>query len=124
MGNMKKMMPVILMMLIVVVISFVYAWQGVQMHNQVAVEEVKFHDLQGDYFSNSKVIRDSALSDSALTAQLVEIKNYPSTLLQLKLVGVGKILTGIFILLFVIAFLLFMMPVRLSQLMKESRSNT
>jgi len=91
------------------------------MHNRVSVEEPKFHSLQNEYFTLSKAERESTPTGSELSQKLVEIQNYPSELLRLKLVGVGKILTGIFLSLLTIVFLLFMMPIRLAQLMKENR---
>lgn len=116
---MKK--GIMLVMLILIASSVFFAYQGVQMHKQVAVEEAKFHALQESYFSNSKAIRDSAESNSALTEDLVTIVNYPSTLLELKLVGVGKLLTGIFIILFCILLALIIMPRRLGAMILESR---
>lgn len=112
-------MPIMLVMMILMLAGIVYAYQGVAMHNQVAVEEVKFHELQSSYWSQSKQVRDAAETGSQLNQDLVQIKNYPSTLLELKLVGVGKILTGIFIVLFAILIALMMMPVRLAQLIKK-----
>lgn len=105
-------------MVILMVASIVFAAQGVIMHNKVTTEEVKFHQLQADYFIQAKSVRDSAPANSALNQNLVSIQQYPSTLLQLKLVGVGKILTGIFVLLFGILIALIIMPVRLAQLIK------
>lgn len=114
---MKNMSPIMLVMLIIVVAGIVYALQGVNMQNQVAVEEAKFHELQRDYFSNTKQVRDAAATGSELSQQLVEIQNFPSELLRLKLVGVGKILTGIFILLFGILIALMLMPTRLGKIL-------
>lgn len=108
-----------LVMLIIVVGATWYAWQGASMHRQVSVEEAKFHTLQAEYFIQSKEFRDSAETGSIANAQLVEIVNYPSELLRLKLVGVGSILIGIFILLFGILIALMIMPIRLSQIIKE-----
>lgn len=116
---MKK--PIMIIMLILIISSIFFAYQGVAMHKQVAVEEVKFHALQESYFSNSKAIRDAAESNSQLTNDLVTIVNYPSTLLELKLVGVGKILLGIFIVLFCILLALIVMPTRLGKMILESR---
>jgi predicted PurR-regulated permease PerM len=121
MQNMKSMMLPMLILLILVVGSISFAWQGIGMHNQVSVEEAKFHELQNEYFTLSKVERESAPTGSELSKKLVQIQNYPSELLRLKLVGVGKILTGILSALLAIVFLLFMMPIRLAKLMKESR---
>lgn len=118
---MKKMMPMMIVMLIIVILSIAYAFAGIIMHKQVNTEEAKFHALQDSYFSQSKIIRDSAETDSSLNADLVSIKNYPSELLRLKLVGVGKILTGIFILLLGILIALIMMPVRLGKIIEVSR---
>lgn len=116
---MKNMMPIILVMLIIVIAGFVFAIQGINMHSQVAVEEAKFHQLQNNYFLQSKEVRDAAATNSELNQQLVQIQNYPSELLRLKLVGVGKILTGIFGLLLAILIVLFMMPIRLAKLMAK-----
>lgn len=118
---MKSMMIPMLILLILVVASIAFAWQGIGMHSQVSVEEAKFHALQSSYFNLSKVEREAAVTGSDLNQKLVQIQNYPSELLRLKLVGVGKILTGIFLSLLAIVFLLFMMPIRLAKLMKENR---
>ncbi|MFB6181913.1 MAG: hypothetical protein ABEJ24_03375 [Candidatus Magasanikbacteria bacterium] len=90
------------------------------MHQKVQTEEAKFHQLLDEYFSLEKSKRDSAATDSELNQKLVKIKQYPSKLLELKLVGVGKILTGIFILLFSILMALVMMPKRLSKIIEKN----
>lgn len=114
---MKHMMPVKVLMLVIFVIAIVFGWQGVAMHMQVQVEEGAFHELQKQYYSQSKSVRDSAATNSALNEDLVAIQQYPSTLLQLKLVGIGKILTGIFFLLVGILMALIAMPIRLHNMM-------
>jgi predicted PurR-regulated permease PerM len=121
MQNMKSMMAPMSVLLILIVAALAFAWQGISMHKQVSIEEQKFHELQSEYFSLSKVEREAAPSGSPLTQQLVQIQNYPSSLMELKLVGVGKILTGILASLLAIVFLLFMMPIRLAKLMREGR---
>ncbi|OHA65168.1 MAG: hypothetical protein A2672_00775 [Candidatus Wildermuthbacteria bacterium RIFCSPHIGHO2_01_FULL_49_22b] len=108
-------------LLVLVIASIVFVWRGIGMHQQVSVEEAKFHALQQEYFIISKVEREAAVTGSELNQKLVQIQNYPSELLRLKLVGVGKILTGIFLSLLAIVFLLFMMPIRLGKLMRENR---
>lgn len=113
------MMPMMAIMLIVVVAGFYYLYQGIDMHAQVDALETVFHQNQADYFSVAKSERDAAATGSALNSQLVEIMNTPSQLLQLKLVGVGKILTGIFALLFGILIALASMPVRLAAIIKR-----
>lgn len=114
---MKKMMMGL--MAILFLGSLVYAIQGVNMHMMVSVEEAKFHNLQAEYFSLAKVTRDTATTGSVLNQNLVSIQQYPSELLRLKLVGVGKILTGIYILLFGILVALIMMPVKLGMIIKK-----
>jgi len=109
------------MMMVLVLVALFFAGQGVLMHSQVSTEEVAFHKLQGEYFILAKTERESAATGSELNQKLVEIQNYPSELLMLKLVGVGKILTGIFVLLFGILIALVMMPKRLAQVISSSR---
>ncbi|MBI4091836.1 MAG: hypothetical protein HY427_01375, partial [Candidatus Levybacteria bacterium] len=104
------------MMAIIMIVGVIFAGIGVQMHQRVTVEEAKFHVLQSEYFIQSKEVRDAAETGSELNSQLVQIQNYPSELLRLKLVGVGNILTGIFVLLFGILIALIMMPVRLGKI--------
>lgn len=119
----KKAMPMMAVMVAIVLGGFWFVWQGVSMQNKIAGEETKFHALQGEYFSLSKAQRDAAPTNSDLNAQLVEIKNYPSSLLELKLVGVGKILTGIFLILLGILMALMMMPIRLGQIIRKHGSS-
>ncbi|MEE9525843.1 MAG: hypothetical protein V3V78_04530 [Candidatus Woesearchaeota archaeon] len=114
---MKIKMPMIVMMILMIA-SIIYAVQGVTMHTQVDDAEADFHAKQAAYFSLDKSTRDSAATGSDLNAQLVEIQQTPSELLRLKLVGVGKILTGIYILLFGILMALVMMPGRLGKVIK------
>lgn len=116
---MKKMMPMMLIMLILVVSATYFAVQGFTMHQQVTVEEQAFHALQSEYFILSKAERESAVTGSELNQKLVTIVNTPSELLRLKLVGVGRILVGIFILLFGILIALISMPMRLAAFIKK-----
>ena len=116
---MKMMMMA--MMALIMLVSIIFLAQGVLMHLQVNTVEEKFHDLQGKYWNIDKATRDAAATGSNLNKQLVEIKNTPSDLLRLKLVGVGKILTGIYILLFGILIALIMMPVRLGKMINKSK---
>lgn len=118
---MKKMMMMVVMlvMLVLTLGGFKYAYQGVKMHNQVPAEEARFHELQQNYFNQAKSVRDAAKTDSELNMQLVEINQYPSRLLELKLVGIGEILTGIFLILVSIMIALVMMPMRLASEIKK-----
>ena len=113
------MMPMMIVMLIIIIAGIVFAWQGVNMHFQVPKEEAQFHSLQEAYWSQSKALRDVAETGSDLNARLVEIKNFPSRLLELKLVGIGKILAGIFLILLAILIALMAMPMRLSKIMAK-----
>lgn len=115
------MKPVMMIMMLLMLGSLVFLIQGIVMHIQVNTVEDTFHAAQQDYFSLDKATRDSAPTGSSLNQDLVDIKNYPSDLLRLKLVGVGKILTGIYILLFGILIALVMMPVRLGEIIKGKK---
>ena len=111
-----------IMMMGLMLIALIFAGQGVYMHARVGTEEAKFHSLQQEYFTLAKAEREGAATGSPLNQKLVEIQNYPSTLLELKLVGVGKILTGIFVLLLGILIALVMMPKRLAGVIKENQA--
>lgn len=111
-----KIKPIMAVMMMIMLVSLIFAVQGIGMHLKVSSEEAKFHELQDKYFTLSKEARDTAETDSSLNKQLAEIQNYPSELLRLKLVGVGRILTGIYILLFGILIALVMMPARLASI--------
>lgn len=118
---MKSMMMPLLILAILVIGGISYAWQGIALQNRVAGEEAKFHALQQEYFIINKVEREAAATGSELQQKFVDIQNYPSSLLELKLVGVGRILAGIFAALLAILLVLFMMPIRLAKLMKASK---
>lgn len=114
---MKNMIMIVMM--VIIVVSLIYAIMGIGMHAQVVKEEAKFHFLQDKYWNVDKTTRDAAPANSALTSQLVDIKNFPSDLTRLKLVGVGRILIGIYVLLFGILIALMMMPKRLGDIIKR-----
>ncbi len=114
-----EMKPVMGMMMALMILSLVFAIWGVQMHTKVTTEEAKFHELQSSYFTLSKATREAASDGAELNQKLAEIQNYPSELLRLKLVGVGRILTGIYVLLFAILIALVMMPKRLAAVIKQ-----
>ena len=119
--TMQKMMKMKMIMLILVILAAAYAGKGIVMHQQVVVEEAAFHALQATYWSQAKSVRDAAQPGSELNNDLVAIKNYPSDLLRLKLVGVGRILVGIFVLLFAILLALMVMPVRLAMMINKKK---
>jgi len=107
--------------MLVMLISLVFLVQGVFMHAQVSKQEAEFHELNSEYWILSKAEREAAPTGSELNRQLVEIQNFPSELIRLKLIGVGKILTGIYVLLFGILIALIMMPGRLAQFIKTKK---
>ena len=115
------MMPM-LVLLTLVIVSLGFTLTGIRMHQRVNSGEDRLHALQDSYFTLSKAERDGAPTGSELNKQLVQIQQYPSSLLQLKLVGVGKILTGIFGILLGILMVLFMMPKRLAEFMKGGQN--
>lgn len=90
------------------------------MHLQVNQEEREFHDLQAEYLGEySKAERDAAQPGSGLSDLQVEVSNYPSELMRLKLLGLGSILTGIFLSLLAIVVALMMMPGRMGNIMSS-----
>jgi cytoskeletal protein RodZ len=113
------MMPAMMLMMILIIIGIVFLIWGLSMHNEVGDKEDEFHDLNAGYWSLSKTERDSAPEGSELNQTLVEIQNFPSELLELKLVGIGRILVGIFFILLAVVVALVMMPVRLGAIIKE-----
>ena len=62
---------------------------------------------------------DSTESKSNLTRDSDDINKFPSRLLELKLVGVGRILTGIFVILLGILGALVMMPFRVRKALRR-----
>jgi uncharacterized membrane protein YidH (DUF202 family) len=117
MKNKNPMMMVTMM--VIVIASIIFAVIGYAMHQQVATEEAAFHELQNSYYSQSKAVRDGAETGSELNKDLVQIQQYPSELLRLKLVGVGRTLTGIFIVLLGILIALMTMPIKLGKVIKN-----
>lgn len=115
--QMKMMKPI---MVLLIILGVVFAGWGFVMQQEVGTKEAAFHALQDEYFSNAKSVRDGAETGSLLSKQLVEIQQTPSELLRLKLVGIGRILIGIFFLLLGILIALMSMPRRLNDLMEKN----
>ncbi len=110
-----------MLMMTLMIVGIVYAAQGIDMQNSVGPAEDTFHSQQTDYIvNNTKVERDTAPAGSVLAKQQAGLANTPSNLLKLKLVGVGKILSGIFVLLFGIMAALVMMPYKLATVIKDN----
>jgi len=116
-----KPQPLMMLMMLIMITAIVYAVIGNVMHAQVTNLENEFHASQEQYWNIDKATRDSAPANSALTNQLAELQQTPSNLIRLKLIGVGRILTGIFVLLFGILIALIVMPVRLAKFIKGKK---
>jgi len=106
------------MMKMVIMISAMFWVIGFLMQLwAISLEFNEFGPLQEKYWSFSKAQRDDATTGSELNQMLVKIKNFPPTLMTFKLVGIGFILSGIFLLLMGILKALGMMPMRLAEIM-------
>ena len=112
--KMKKMVTMLGVLFVVI---------GILMHLSVLYLEFNdFGPLQEKYWSLDKATRDAALTGSDTSNMLVEIQKFPAKLMTLKLVGIGSLLTGIFISLMGIFGALTMMPKKLSAaIMKGKR---
>lgn len=110
------------MVMMIMMIGAIFAIWGLSMQADVGDVEAAYHSQLDTYYGeNSKADRDSAVGGSALTQQLAEIQKQPSELLRLKIVGNGRTMTGIFIVLFGILGALMMMPFRVRRAMKQLR---
>jgi len=105
----------------VVLLAFLFLLVGVVLQvTSFSLEFSKFAPLLDDYYGqHSKAERDSAPAGSELALQQAEITKFPPKLMTFKLVGIGSILTGIFLLLFIIIQALKIMPIRLGKLLKK-----
>lgn len=92
----------------------------------LVLELTQFHPLLEQFFTQQTAHSlagggaDRA-GDAALNSQLAEIHKFPSTLLWMKLGGIGHILVGIFISLAAIVRVLSLMPHRLSYEMERTQ---
>jgi hypothetical protein len=90
----------------------------------IVFELTQFHPLLENYFSdfpNTSLAGGSGGErGAAVNSELAEIHKWPSTLLWLKLGGVGHILVGIFIALAAIIRVLSLVPHRLSYAMESA----
>jgi len=112
----KKMNTMANMMLM---ISALFVLLGIILQITAWIQDFNsFQPLVHDYWSIDKATRDAAPAGSELANQLATIQGFPAKLMLFKLVGIGSILVGIWIALFVIAKRLGMIPVRLAQIMK------
>ncbi len=90
------------------------------------LELTQFHPLLEDFFvthtqSSLAGGGPDRAGDGALNSQLASIHKFPSTLLWMKLGGIGHILVGIFISLVGIVRVLSLMPHRLSYEMERAQ---
>lgn len=91
------------------------------------LEVTQFHPLLETFFGQQTAHSlagggPDRAGSAALNAQLASIHKFPSTLLWLKLGGIGHILVGIFIVLAAIVRVLSLMPHRLSYEMERTQS--
>lgn len=85
------------------------------------LEFTKFTPLLDKLAGLPKSVADEAPVGSEISQWKIDAAKFPAKLMTLKLVGVGSILTGIFLILFVITQALRIMPIRLGKVIKESR---
>ena len=102
----------------VILLAFLFLLVGIVLHvTAFSLEFGKFAPLLDDYYGqHSKAERDSAAAGSELALEQAEITKFPPKLMTFKLVGMGSILTGIFLLLFIIIQALKIMPIRLGSI--------
>ena len=67
MENMKQMMPILLVVVIITIAGIVYLFQGINMHQQAAVDEAAFNDLQAEYWVISKAANKCARADATFS---------------------------------------------------------
>lgn len=82
-------------------------------------EFTRFAPLQDAYWSIDKATRDAAPAGSKLANQLAEINKFGPKLMTFKLTGIASILTGIFIVLVIIAKRMGGLPGRLGYILKK-----
>ncbi|MHA1157242.1 MAG: hypothetical protein ACTSP2_00650 [Alphaproteobacteria bacterium] len=123
--GMLRIIPLMIAMVAMIMMGGVYvAATGIMMQGKVPVVEAQFHGLLESYYDNSKEVRDTAATGSQLNRDLAEINKFPSRLLELKLVGLGRILTGVFLLLFGILGALVMLPFRVRKVLRQVQQQT
>jgi hypothetical protein len=111
-------------MLVVGAVFAVVGWLLIL--SALVLELTQFHPLLETFFSEQTAHSlagggPDRAGDAALNGQLATIHQYPSTLLWLKLGGVGHILVGIFVVLVAIVRVLSLMPHRLSYEMERTQ---
>jgi amino acid transporter len=114
MSGSKKNIPTLILLIILIAGGLFFVAQGMIMHMNVADQDAALQQVQNAYFNVSKQERDNAPTGTVLNQQLVDIKNAPISLDSLKLVGLGKILTGIFLILLAILIAIITAPQRLA----------
>lgn len=92
----------------------------------MVLELTQFHPLLEEFFASQTQWSlagggPDRAGEAAVNSQLAEIHKFPSTLLWLKLGGIGHVLVGIFISLVAIIRVLSLMPHRLSYEMERAQ---
>jgi hypothetical protein len=113
----QKMNAMVNMMLM---IAAIFVIVGIILHITAwTLEFNQFQPLLEEYWTVDKATRDAAASGSELNQKLAQIQQFPPKLMTLKLVGIGSVLVGIWLALFVIARRIGMLPVRLASIIKS-----
>ena len=104
----------------VVLLGFLFLTLGVVFQTTAFyMEFTQFAPLLDEVAGLPKSVVDEAPVGSDLSQQKIEIAKFPPKLFTLKLVGIGTILAGIFLMLFVITQALRVMPLRLGKVLKK-----
>ncbi len=107
-------------MKMVVLIGILFAFIGLVLHvTAFTLEFTQFAPLLDNLAGLPKSIADEAPVGSEISDWKIEAAKFPPKLMTFKLVGVGSILIGIFLTLFVIVQVLRVMPIRLGSIMKK-----
>lgn len=112
----KELIPIKLVMLLLLLLGFFYAFRGMTMHSQFAVENAMLEDMFVAY-ADEMLGDDAASGDWFTNDRLLLLQQ--SLLVGTKLVSIGQLLTGIFFILVAILMVLLIMPMRVEKLMKK-----
>jgi hypothetical protein len=104
----------------ILMIAALFVILGIILHVTAWIKDFTvFQPLLEEYWTVDKATRDAAKSGSDLANKLSQIQQFPPKLMLFKLVGIGSILVGIWLALFVIARRMGMLPMRLASILKR-----
>ena len=105
-----------------ILVSFIFLIIGMTLQLTAFHQEfTEFAPMLDQIAGLPKAQLDTAPVGSEISNLKIEVAKFPPKLMTFKLVGMGNILTGIFILLFVIIQALKMMPIRLAGVIQKKR---